>query len=220
MNKLQLPNVTLICADCIHAQNVVPVLEFCKSLCDFGDVKLLTSQDLDYPHIKIDPLNSLNDYSAFCLAKLYEFVDTSHMLVVQHDGWLLHPERWNPEWMQLDYLAPLYLQYEIVGSGGFSFRSRALMEAVAKSCLPWDGKNSWNHADGKNFWAHEDGVITLDLRPALESKGFKFANPDQAVAFADGGNPRKGVNPPFGFHGFWKEVVPMIPQHLLTRSWS
>lgn len=218
--SLDLPTVTMICADCIHAQHVVPVMEHCKTMINFGAVKLLTSQDLDYQHVvKIQPLNSLNDYSAFCLAKLHEYVQTEHMLVVQHDGWPLNPQSWTSDWLQLDYLGPLFMQYDIVASGGFSLRSKRLMEAVTSLCKPWDGKNSWNKEDGKNFWAHEDGVIALDLRPRLEARGLKFASIEQAIDFAYGGNPRQGPRVPFGFHGFWSPVVPMIPEHLLQRTW-
>lgn len=210
----------MICADSIHAQHVVPVMEHCKTLINFGAVKLLTSQDINYQHVvKIKPLTSLNDYSAFCLVDLYKHVDTEHMLVIQHDGWVLHPQHWNPDWLGLDYLGPLFMQYEIVASGGFSFRSRKLMEAVASMCHPWNGANSWNAMDGKNFWAHEDGVISFDMRSSLEARGMRFCSNEQAMDFAYGGNPRQGPRPPFGFHGFWGPVIPMIPEFLLQRTW-
>ena len=210
MALLDLSHTTLVCADCVDASRVIPVLEKCQSLCRFGAVRFLTSLDTEYPHEKIRPLTSINDYSAFLLKEVYTHVPTSHMLIVQHDGWVLNPDAWNPDWLRYDYIGPLYLQEtnvndQTVGSGGFSFRSRALMEAVAGLLPPWDGHCSYNARDGRNSWGHEDGVVTKHLRRPLLERGFVFAPPMAAGKFAYGGNPNKAYYcpHPFGFHGFY-----------------
>jgi hypothetical protein len=221
--KLELPNVTAVCADCVDANRAIHVVERCKTLCNFAEIKLLTSLETEYPHTVIRPLNSINDYSAFILKCITEYVNTSHMLIVQHDGWVLNPGTWDESWLQYDYIGPLYIQEtEVndwsVGSGGFSLRSKALMAAVAELLPPWDGSASWSGPDGKNSWGHEDGIVSKSLRGALMNRGFKFAPPDVAVKFADGGNahyPR--CRQPFGFHGFWPQImeIPEVRRQLV-----
>lgn len=210
MPLLDLTHTTLFCADCVNVARAVRVLEHCQKLCQFGDVKFLTSLPTDYPHETIRPLNSLNDYSAFLLKEAWKYVKTPYLLTVQHDGWILNPQAWDEAWLKYDYSGPLYLQERrvdarTVGSGGFSFRSTRLMAEVAALTPVWDGHNSYNRRDGKNNWGHEDGVITKHYRTALEGKGFAFAPPLEAGRFAYGGNLDMAFyHPePFGFHGFY-----------------
>lgn len=203
--KLQLPTVTLICCDCVNASRAINVLERCKELADFGAVKLLTNIPVKYEHrIKIMPLNSLVAYSIFMLTKLHKYIDTDHVLIVQRDGWILNPQSFKPEWLELDYIAPLFVQYDKVGSGGFSLRSKALMVEVAKQMPEWDGTQK--HADEiqPGLGYYEDGVISLSGKFSK----FKFASLYEASLFAQGGNrnPDFYAKHPFGFHGTWQDI--------------
>lgn len=213
MPKLSLPSVTLVCADCVCADRAWHAIERSMDLVDFGDVRLLTSLETPHPHRKIRHLGSINDYSAFCLKDLHQWVDTSHMLTVQHDGWVINPGAWDPAWLSVDYAGPLFQQERhvmptSVGSGGFSLRSKVLMEAVSGMLPQWDGVGSYDGRPGGNDWSHEDGVVSKHLRHGLQSRGLKFATPDQAARFGYGGNPHRADLGAFGFHGFWPELAP------------
>jgi hypothetical protein len=205
---LELPNVTLVCADSVDAQRAIAMLEKCTARCHFGAVQFYTHFDTDYPHaIKIPALKTLYAYSAFMLKRAHIRVQTTHVLTVQHDGWILNPEAWNPDWLQYDYMGPLWIHDHAidsrsVGSGGFSLRSRALMEFVSNNMPPWD-----DH-DGDIRWGHEDGEIALKRRDLLQASGYKFGPPGEAARFAQGGNcdPAYHVERPFGFHGFWDNI--------------
>lgn len=212
--KLELPSVTLLCADCVHIEYAIPALERCKALCNFGAVKLLTSMPTDYEHrVEILPLNSLSAYSTFMLKHSHEFVDTTHFLVAQHDGWILNPESWDPAWLQCDYIGPLFLHAHktvptSVGSGGFSLRSKRLMAHVASMLPAWDGLEASVKAAIAAAGCYEDGYISVTARPALERAGFRFGTPAQGAQFAQAGNndPAYHVTRPFGFHGLWSNV--------------
>lgn len=214
MNRLQLPTVTLLCVDCVEPKRAILALENSKALCDFGAVKFLTSLETDYPHETIRPLHSLNDYSAFLLKHAHEHIDTPHVLIVQHDGWVLNPAAWDPAWLHCDYLGPLFMQEthvnaESVGVGGFCFRSRALMSTACGLLPTWDGHHSYDANDGRNNWGHEDGVLSKHLRRSLMARGYQFGSPLQAGHFACGGNPNQNYYFPdsFGFHRFFPDVV-------------
>lgn len=214
MPKLDLSSVTLFCADCYDAARVVPIIERCKSLCNFGAVKLMTSCDLDYEHVvKIKPLTSHVMYSVWMVKKAYTFVDTEHMLVVQHDGWILNPDVWNPSWLSYDYLSPLFIHnHQInalsVGQGGFSFRSRRLMEWIANRAPAWDETPAGTDHTQAMLGSYEDGVISLVYRHAALAAGFKYASPEEASKFGQGGqcDPAYYVRRPFGFHGMWPNI--------------
>lgn len=198
---LDLPSVTLLCVDCVFTERSIPVLERCKTLCNFGAVKLLTSVDTDYQHkVKIDHIPSHNGYSIFMLKRVHEFIDTPHMLVVQHDGWILHPESWNPMWLEYDYIAPLFIQYNIVGSGGFSMRSKRLMSFVSSSTPHWDGTPEGTARLQYQLDSYEDGIISITLRSQAEAAGFKYASLEEAAKFAYCCNDYLKTPKPFGFH--------------------
>jgi hypothetical protein len=219
--KVYLPDVTLICADCYIWDRVVVAMERSLAQCDFGAVKFLTSLDTPYRRnvVRIPPIKSINEYSAFCLKEMYKYVDTSHALIIQHDGYVLRGESWDPAWLQRDYIGPLYDQDRTitpmsVGSGGFSLRSRRLMQATAELLPPWNGTASydsmgprtWAHPSQQtNFWGHEDGIICFHLRHGLTSRGMQFGTPEEAARFAHGKNKVMRDPLSFGFHGYSPE---------------
>lgn len=212
-----LPHVTLLCIDDHNGERAVVALERSKLGVKFGAVKFLTSAEIaedfpGYPHtVLIPPIQSINNYSAFCLKRLHEFVDTTHLLLVQHDGCVLSPTTWNPTWNGYDYMGPLFeqdrhLSAHSVGSGGFSYRSRRLCAAVSAMCPAWDGKNSYDGLDGRNNWGHEDGAICYHYRGRLEQQGMVFATPEHAAVFAHGRSPFLRCHTSFGFHGYCPEI--------------
>lgn len=137
---------------------------------------------------RIAPLTSRHDYSAFIFRKLVEHVETSHVLVVQWDGYVLHPSAWDPAFLQYDYIGAPWPHYQdfTVGNGGFSLRSRRLLEALASESL----------LDRE----HEDRAICRRLRPKLEGElGLRFAPHEVAARFAYERHESTGRE--FGFHG-------------------
>ena len=195
--RLQLPSVTLLIADSVNAEGAKNVLEHCKNLCDFGAVKLLTDIEIDYEHkVTIPKLNSLVAYSIFMLTKCKDYFDTDHVLIVQRDGFILNPDSWNPAWLEYDYIAPLFVQVDKVGSGGFSLRSKSLMKRMSEITPEWDWTQSEADRIQNIMNYYEDGVISysgLDL---------KFAPLEEAAKFAVGGNTnlKYYIEKPFGFH--------------------
>lgn len=205
INKLQLPTVTLIATDCVDAGRAIKVLEHCKSLADFGAVKLLTNIQIDYEHrVKIKPLHSLIEYSIFMLTKCYEYIDTPNVLIVQRDGWILNPQSFDPAWLDLDFIGPVFMQNDKVGSGGFSMRSKSSMQRMAATLPEWDWSSKKAEEIQKDLGYYEDGIFCLSTR----LQGLKISNLEQAATFAQGGNrnPVYFRDRPFGFHRTWQGI--------------
>jgi hypothetical protein len=205
MSKLQLPTVTLCIVDCINVDRSIKVLEHCKKMCDFGDVKFLTSIPTDYEHaVKIRPLNSLLAYSIFMLSKMHQYFDTPSLMIVQRDGWILNPESWDNEWLELDFIGGIFMQMNRVGSGGFSLRSKKIMQDVSRTIPEWDWTQK--HAEEIQLFLnfYEDGELSL----SQFSKNYKIATMEQAANFSQAGNrtPAYFREKPFGWHRTWQDI--------------
>lgn len=203
--KLQLPTVTLLMVDCVNPTQAAKVLDHCKSLCDFGDVKFLTSCDIEHENlVKIPALTSLVSYSIFMLSKCHEYINTPNILTVQCDGWILNPKSFNPEWLDLDFIGGLYMQEDKVGSGGFSMRSKKIMQDVAKIIPSWDWTQT--HADQiqATLGLYEDGVLSV----SHFAKSYKIGSIEQAINFAQSGNRNSNYfrEYPFGWHRTWQNI--------------
>ncbi len=155
------------------------------------------------------------------LKRAHLYVDTPHFLVVQHDGYIINADSWNPEWLKYDYIGPLFIQEyspPVVGTGGFSLRSKRLQEYVNENfAMPdWDGSDLDAQKVQNKIGSYEDGVIAMRMKNELISNGFKFAPVSEAIKFAQGGYPHTGslkpsnldyyVERPFGFHGGWSNI--------------
>lgn len=135
--KLHLPNITLLGAD--HKMDrLKKAFEICEYYCDFADKKLITTTDTERiteTGIQIinRPIRSIEEYSSFMIKELNQYVKTEYVLVIQYDGFILNPDAWTDEFIQYDYIgAPWwYDDGKNVGNGGFSLRSRKLLEILA-----------------------------------------------------------------------------------------
>lgn len=207
-----LPSVTLCCVDTRHAAQAWHALERCTSAFDFGCAMFFCPQgwkpnpahDTEIRLHPIPAIRSIEGYNRFMLHELAPHVDTSHVLVMQWDGFISDPQRWDPDFLTWDYIgAPWYHggSSGSVGNGGFSLRSRKLLDALAQL----------DHTDAEP----EDMAICVTLRPRLEAEfGVRFAPLDVAQRFACEYGP---FTPAFGFHGMHNFAHVMPPSEL--QAW-
>jgi hypothetical protein len=194
--QLQLPEVTLVCVDTRTPELGIAAMQRCLRQVRFADALLFTDPArVPQPPIgiRLRPLqiDSVPAYSEFMLRGLLPYIASSHLLVVQWDGYLLDAEQWDPAFLQHDYIgAPLRNEPpgRAVGNGGFSLRSRRLLQALMDPAMVV------RHP--------EDTCICHDNRQRLErDHGIHFAPPALAARFAYERVPPTG--PTFGFHGLF-----------------
>lgn len=171
---LNLSNVTLIAVGSTHRENTFKALEKSREGIDFAVVKW------------IDPYLPTSDaYSRYILYDLTKEVDTDYALIVQHDGYVTKQELWSNEFFNYDYIGapwPPKTHYtkdgtEIrVGNGGFSFRSKKMLDAFNVLNLEFTD-------NGTGFF-HEDGQICNYYRKTLEDYGIKYAPVEIAAQFS------------------------------------
>lgn len=161
---------------------------------DFADALFLSDSGADTGgarHIPIAPLAGRADYSRFVMKELLPHVETEHVLLIQWDGYVVHPDAWSEDFLHYDYIGArwgFHQDAHCVGNGGFSLRSRRLLEAL-------------QDADIDRF-EPEDLMICRDYRPLLESRhGIRFAPAEVADRFSFETTYPQGR--PLGFHGLF-----------------
>ncbi|OYU92605.1 MAG: hypothetical protein CFE45_22615 [Burkholderiales bacterium PBB5] len=211
--RLNLPDVTLVCVDTRTPALGIAAMQRCQAQVQFADALLFTElARVPTPPagIRLLPLqiDSVPAYSDFMLRGLLPHITTSHLLVVQWDGYVLDAGQWDPAWLQCDYLgAPLRNEppERAVGNGGFSLRSRRLLQALQDPAL------AMRHP--------EDICICHDHRAVLEQRhGLRFGSLAQARRFAY--ERVLPDAPTFGFHGLFNlhRVMPAAELHALVAS--
>jgi len=141
--------------------------------------------------IDVGPIESLEAYSDFMLRHLLSWIDTSHGLMAQWDGFVADAAHWDPAFLEVDYLSARWgkaPEGQRVGNGGFSLRSRRLLQALQDP-----------HFAGR-LHHPEDICISQTLRTELERRhGIVFGSLEMARRFA--GENEVVSHDCFGFHG-------------------
>lgn len=196
--RSSLPDVTLVAVTSVALRATLDALLASMDQVDFGQVLFLSDQQppLTDPAIvwrRIERLGSRADYSRFMLCDLAQHISTTHALCIQWDGFVVNGSAWDPRFLDYDYIGapwPHFRDEHNVGNGGFSLRSRRLLEACRD--LPFDGLQS------------EDMIISRLCRPQLEARGIRFAPESVARRFAYERFSPTGRE--LGFHGAYNLV--------------
>jgi hypothetical protein len=171
-----------------------------RSLDALPGVKGLLFTDWDSNQFPDDPriqiigvygISSARDYSQFVLKDLAEYIMTTHVLIVQWDGFVINPEGWDQAFLDYDYIGARWPEARApfdVGNGGFSLRSKKLLQASA--CPDFE------------MFHPEDLAICVRNREILENLyGIKFAGSEVARRFSFEREEMNGGE--LGFHGLF-----------------
>ena len=152
-------------------------------------------------------MNNVDDYNCMIFQDLHKYFKTSHCLIVQADSFVVNSHLWKNEFLEYDYIGGpwpnkievnpnlvLHLEKNPVGNGGFSLRSRKLVEATSKI-----------NFKSLNFpMKAEDVVICYYLYQKMVDSGIRFAPPKLAAQFSMENIDHlygQDENTVFGFHG-------------------
>ena len=209
MGRPHLGDVTLVAVTSVALAATQAALRHSLGQASFGKALLLSDLqpgDLAGSGIEWRPiprLASRADYSRFVMGGLAGHIETGHALLVQWDGFVRDGRAWRDEFLDFDYIGapwPHYRDGMAVGNGGFSLRSRRLLQATAT--IPASD-------------APEDDTICRKFRPVLErDHGIRFADMDVARAFSYERRHSSGLE--FGFHGVFNMLAELSSTRLLA----
>ena len=212
---MNLSQITLVCIEGTEKENnirdAVNALKISSSVLSFKEIIILSpTPPVELPeNIKYYKINKLTwvEYNQFVVSELHKYINTEYCLLIQSDGFILNPHLWDDRFLEYDYIGHAFnfIKYPFqikgvdeqvvakkgvqglnrVGNGGFSFRSKKLLNATAE--IP--------HKCEKG----EDAFICNDHYDFLVEKGIKFSPVEIADLFAK--DYAEYNNDTFGFHG-------------------
>jgi hypothetical protein len=215
---LDLSALTLLCVETRDPALAHFAIQKCTQQARFGRVVLITNLDKlskragdleqdqaiyrlsGVEYVQAPPINTTKDYSDLLLTGLRQYVAGTHVLIIQWDSFILHPELWTNDFLQYDYIGAVWPHHPDtpVGNGGFSLRSVKLLEALESPRI------TKRHP--------EDFCICDDNKSTLENQfGIRFAPTGVAEQFAV---ERTSWHRAFGFHGFFNFGKALSPAEL------
>jgi hypothetical protein len=212
---LSLTNVTLLCVETREPELAHWAINHCLDCAQFSKVVLLTDlsrvieKKYEIEYIQAPLIRTTKDYSDFLLTGLEQYVQGTHVLVIQWDSFIVHPELWSEDFLSYDYIGSVWPHHpeNPVGNGGFSLRSLRLLQAMARP---------------EFIKKHpEDYCICVDNKEFLQKEcGIQIAPVSVAERFAVERSPWHEA---FGFHGFFnfakvlndqalEDFLPLLPE--------
>jgi ADP-heptose:LPS heptosyltransferase len=205
---IELPEITMICADTKNPGAAISAIR--KSLSHIKPARTIffTDKHYDLPGIEtifIPTLNSKRSYSYFICKELYKHIETSHILIIQADGYILDHKQWDDKYLNYDLIGAAwpYDHDRRIANGGFSLRTKRLQEIVGTD-------------DFIDVVHPEDQSISIIYKLYLEEKyGIKFAPEELAEKFSfELIEPNQQT---FGFHQYhW----PPYHKTIVIRRWA
>ena len=176
---ITLPDITLVAISGIGYQTEENINALNKSQegIKFGEVK----------YIQLGNIVDIDTWNKAVIYELPKHIHTKYCLLVHGDGYVIHPDMWDDNWLDYDYIgAPWPLPQDdysyrdkrgnIIRVGNsVSLRSKALLDLPNELRLPW-----------RSYFGNtnEDGFICCHNRHYYERAGLKFAPLDVAKYFS------------------------------------
>lgn len=207
MDKLKLPNVTLLAMTSVLIDETILALKYSSKDIEFGSVKLISHEkpenlpsDITYQYIS--HIGSIDSWNQKIVFELYKYVDTDFVLLIHDDGFVINVNSWKDEFLDYDYIGAPWGHNHLLDSNGVpikvgnsvSIRSKKLLELPTKYNMPWRPHDN-------NF--NEDTQICVWNRNFFLNYGIKYADYEIAKYFSHE-EILPGFNEiiPFCFHSF------------------
>ncbi len=214
---IDLKDVTLIVVSSIKFEETLFALNESRKNINFFETVLVSHEKPDfYPEDirlgKCERVKSISEYNNYMIYNLYDHVKSEFALCINYDGYVTNANKWDNDFLNYDYIgAPWPLKDDAyidpfgnhirVGNGGFSFRSRKLLNVPNLTNVPFDvNRNDFYKHMGANL-DNEDGNICVHNRHIFEKFGCKFAPVEVAARFSrESALPEFNHIETFGFH--------------------
>jgi hypothetical protein len=213
--KINLPDVTLLAISSIEIPTTIQALQMSAEKLNFAEIKLISHEkpeslpkEIKYEYCP--KITSSGDFDIYAFEELGKHIETSHMLMIQYHGFVIRPWLWDNEWLKYDFIgAPWYEAPEFislstgemvrVGNGGFSLRSKKLLDMPKKLGI---------HTISDRGYTNDDGLINSYYRKLFLENGIVYPDVHVAAVFSHENDvpENKGI-PTFGFHRYPKYHV-------------
>lgn len=213
-------SISLVIVDNVNHELAKFSIEHTLQNVNCRDVIIFSDKNF-YPCTKFIPIKkqiNLYDYSDIIINHLWLYVDTEYALITQWDGMAVDKSQWTDEFLTCDFIGAPWdgdINGNKVGNGGFSLRSKKLIESLRDTKIQLGGVSGQN----------EDAVICGEFKSYLEEKySIKYASYELAKKFAMEGQWHEQC---LGFHGIWNSArflnypeLEYIIEHMPRHIWQ
>lgn len=217
MEKLKLPDVTLVCVETREHPLAALAIQDCIKKADFGEILILTNEPRYFDrlfgckvHFQIVPdWSEKVGWSRSWWYDVPPLLRTKQTLNIQWDSWIWDASLWRDEWLEYDYVgAPWwYEDGRNVGNGGFSLVSTRLKRFMLK-----------NRGKFPCDTPLDDDLLCRKYRRQLEEYGFRWAPESVAYEFAwEGCRKDRTQRRHFGFHAMFNWPLVLTRDGLIER---
>ena len=190
-------DITLVAIDFLYHDLTRYAIEHTLKHIDPKEIIIISDREI-LPGSKTilhEPVNSMSKCNVLMLKGVTEHVKTNHALYVQWDGIANDRTLWDDEFLKYDYIGavwPWEPEGQNVGNGGFSLRSKRLLDACMDEHVQLTKERGM---------IAEDALICIDYKQFLQDTySIQYAPTKLARKFSFELGEHK---PSFGFHGLW-----------------
>lgn len=203
---MTIDNVTLVTIETMYHGLAKRAMEETLARVPFKHAMVFSDQDFlpGAKHVKIEH-GDMFSYCNLLLKGMLEHVETEYVIFQQWDAMVHDGSKWQDKFLTNDYIGaswPWRPEGQNVGNGGFSLRSRKLLEELQAPHIQMDPAGEHG--------VQEDNYIGIVHRPYLESRGIVFADTQTADQFAMELSP--AGHHAMAHHGFWNVIYFMPAQ--------
>jgi hypothetical protein len=212
---LKLSNITLVALSSKYIYETVQAMKYSMRKINFADCIFISHKKPFYlpKSIKFQwtsKLRNIDDYNYKMLFEIHKYIKTEFVLIIQYDGFVIHPDMWQPVFLNFDYIGSpwpeeispkdFYGNIIRVGNGGASLRSRKILELPSQLNMPF----KYGEGPANN----EDVFICARYRHIFLEQGVKYAPLEIAKYFGHEETipELKGIKP-FLFHKWWNDNI-------------
>lgn len=191
--------ITLVAVSTDKPISTIKALEKSIELFPFFEKHLLlSSYDSIKNNIEIKKvsISSYTEYNKFMIENINSYINTDFALVIQDDGYIINPSCWSDSFLDFDYIGAPWPWHGVCGNGGFSLRSKKLLELSSRL--------KYNSAHHEYECCPEDAFICQKEfnRQYFLDNGIKFADIFTAARFS------------------YENPIPYLPQHTIKNSFG
>lgn len=226
-NSINLPSLTLVAVATRDVIATYKALKYSSSQINFKEILLISDfnpkpSDNDIKFVKISPFQSIKEWGKFVVFDLHKFIQTSHIMMIHADGFIINPFRWQESFLNYDYIGapfPLprdnfsYRDYygNIIRVGNaISIRSKKILELPSKLDLDWEAADQGHYND--------DGFLSVQHRHTLLRYGINYAPLSIAKYFSREVTTAENRDiEPFAFHK-WQGRNSSYPSFCTKKS--
>lgn len=133
---MKIPKVSLIIIDTDVYKLAYRALKESISKFDFDEILIFSDNPEEWPGqqiILIPKINNFFQYNNFVINELIKYLKNDYFILMQYDGYVIDPSQFSDEFFKYDYIGAPWPWHKTnnIGNGGFSWRSKKLMEAVS-----------------------------------------------------------------------------------------